>query len=337
MPERTRSRTINGAIVMAEFAAERGIALRALLEGSGLHEAHFRVPSNVISFEQEFRLIRNLQRHCGAEPGLGLEIGSRYRFTTLAAVGFAVVSSANLRAAFDVVFRYGDLHPSLVRVMLEAPGREITMGFGDEELPEDIRQFAVERTTAVALSMSASLLGRAVIPRALHFRFPRPRRYQIYRHLAGVTPRFGTDRNLVVIAARDADEPLAQGNPVALHMAEEYCRHLLAARRARSGLAQQVRALIGKQPRQAPSMSEIARQFHLTPRSLHRKLRGEETSYQELCDEVRFALAEELLAMPRLPVDQVAERLGYSESAAFIRAFKRWSGLTPKAFRRSRC
>ncbi|MDP1109109.1 helix-turn-helix domain-containing protein, partial [Klebsiella pneumoniae] len=56
-------------------------------------------------------------------------------------------------------------------------------------------------------------------------------------------------------------------------------------------------------------------------------------SFVTLCDELRRTLAEQLLAVPRLPISDIAERLGYAEASSFIHAFKRWHGRTPRAFR----
>jgi AraC-like DNA-binding protein len=71
----------------------------------------------------------------------------------------------------------------------------------------------------------------------------------------------------------------------------------------------------------------------VTPRTLRRHLLDERTSFAELRDEVRQMLADELLRGSRLSIEQIAERLGYAETASFISAFKRWHGTTPHAFR----
>ena len=73
----------------------------------------------------------------------------------------------------------------------------------------------------------------------------------------------------------------------------------------------------------------------MSPRTLRRKLTEAGTSYRALQDEVRQALAEELLSTGALTVSDVALRLGYAEAASFIRAFKRWTGRTPSAYLRA--
>ena len=70
----------------------------------------------------------------------------------------------------------------------------------------------------------------------------------------------------------------------------------------------------------------------MAPRTLHRHLAAEGASFRQLLDEVRQALAEEMLAH-RMTVDEVAERLGYSEASSFVHAFKRWKGISPRTYR----
>jgi AraC-like DNA-binding protein len=81
-------------------------------------------------------------------------------------------------------------------------------------------------------------------------------------------------------------------------------------------------------------MDSVARQLVMSPRTLRRRLEAEGTSYRALVDEVRQALAEEMLATGALTVEDVAIRLGYAEASSFIYAFKRWKGTTPAAYAR---
>jgi len=72
----------------------------------------------------------------------------------------------------------------------------------------------------------------------------------------------------------------------------------------------------------------------MTPRTLIRRLKAQDTSYQRLLDEARLHCADALLADARLTVAEVAQRLGYSDPANFGRAFRNLTGMTPAAWRR---
>ncbi|MGX8847036.1 helix-turn-helix transcriptional regulator, partial [Pseudomonas aeruginosa] len=89
-------------------------------------------------------------------------------------------------------------------------------------------------------------------------------------------------------------------------------------------------------PGHLPDMQTLAMELHLTVRTLRRRLDDEGSSYRLLLDEVRQALAEELLATGAIRLEEIAERLGYGEVSNFIHAFRRWKGMTPRQYRQRR-
>ena len=127
--------------------------------------------------------------------------------------------------------------------------------------------------------------------------------------------------------------PLPQANELAQRAAEEQCRRLLDERRRSGGIARQVRERLAADTRCVPDMEAVARELCMTTRTLRRRLFAGNTSFMELRDEVLQERARELLRASSLPVEQIGERLGYSEATCFINAFKRWTGQTPHAYR----
>ncbi len=83
---------------------------------------------------------------------------------------------------------------------------------------------------------------------------------------------------------------------------------------------------------QLPRIDEIAEHFHLTTQTLHRRLKKEGTSYQRIKDSIRRDVAVTKLVQERLPVYKVAEIVGFSEPRSFTRAFKQWTGLSPREY-----
>lgn len=82
-----------------------------------------------------------------------------------------------------------------------------------------------------------------------------------------------------------------------------------------------------------PSAEEVARSFDLSERSLRRQLSEDGQSFRDLLAEARYAKARDLLRQTDLPVEEIAAQIGYAESAAFIHAFRRWAGQSPRAYR----
>jgi AraC-like DNA-binding protein len=90
-----------------------------------------------------------------------------------------------------------------------------------------------------------------------------------------------------------------------------------------------VRDVLLREPRHIPGQEDVAAALHVSARTLRRHLDEEGTSFRAVVEQTREYLAEELLVTAGLSVEQVADRLGYSESSSFVHAFRRWKGASP--------
>jgi AraC-like DNA-binding protein len=97
-----------------------------------------------------------------------------------------------------------------------------------------------------------------------------------------------------------------------------------------------LRSVIGQLARSgAPSLARAASQLGTSPRSLQRHLAGRRLTYSELVESVRNEAAQAMLKTTALPVQEIAIRLGYRTPGSFARAFVRWTGTTPRAYRKA--
>lgn len=111
------------------------------------------------------------------------------------------------------------------------------------------------------------------------------------------------------------------------------CDELLGELQSAAGTAAQVSALLMRSPGQFPDIETVAAQLHTTSRTLRRRLQAEETSFQQVLDEVRRRLALEYLQNTTMSTDSIAASLGFSDTANFRHAFKRWTGRSPGSYR----
>ncbi|MCY1372457.1 putative HTH-type transcriptional regulator [compost metagenome] len=81
-------------------------------------------------------------------------------------------------------------------------------------------------------------------------------------------------------------------------------------------------------------VEEVARHLCMSKRTLQRRLQELEMEFGELVEEIRQATAMDMVSHSPLSLTEIAQRLGYAEPSSFTRAFRRWSGLTPREFRR---
>ena len=128
--------------------------------------------------------------------------------------------------------------------------------------------------------------------------------------------------------------PLRRRDPILRQVLEGHANEILARLPARTGLALEVqRALTSRVAGGDTRIESLGRQFGMSARTLQRRLADEGISYQKMLDDARKAAAGRYLAESTLAIGEIAYLLGYSESAPFHRAFKRWYGATPEAFR----
>jgi AraC-like DNA-binding protein len=331
--------TFNGVSrvkVLVQLAREHQVSEADCLSNSGITAASLADPLARISLEQEFAVIRNLQARLGSNTGLGLEAGLRYRSTTLGALGYALVSCATVRDALDLAIRYLNPLYGCLFLSAEEEGNELRFVVEDALAPADVRQFLVEQAIAATYSVTREVVG---LPGAklrigqLTLRFPEPVCADRFAALGSRKLIFGAPRNSIVEDRAMLALPLPHYNEVAKDFCLAQHANQLSLDSCRESLKIFVRQFLLKCPGRIPSMEEMAACFAMTARTLRRRLEDEGTSYRELMGEILLDQADEMLRAGS-SVDAVANRLGFSEAASFIRAYKRWTGGTPGRHRR---
>ena len=320
--------------LMAEFAADKGMAASDCLRDTGVPFSALSDPNATATGAQELQLVRNLLSHFSDEPGLGLQVGSRYHFTSFGALGFALMSSSSVRSALDVALGYFPLTFAFTRFKVEDRATETRLVIDDAAVPTALRRFMVERDSSALVTVQRDLFPEMSVLTSASFQFSAPDYADMFTQYLGVAPAFDAPLNVAVLNREVISRPLPLANALAQQAAIEQCRQLLDERIARTKLSAQVRERLARSAMRMPEMDEVATELCLTVRTLRRRLRDEGTSFTELRDEARCALAREWLRGSKLSVAQVAERLGYAEATSFINAFKRWTGETPHVFRR---
>ncbi|WP_183095002.1 AraC family transcriptional regulator [Nocardioides stalactiti] len=322
---------------VVQVGAAHGIPEVTLLAGTGLTVAALEDQALLVEAEQELGVVRNLIWELGDTPGLGLEAGKRFSIGSAGVLGFALLSSLTARDAVSVVVRYSTLSPAYAALTVEEDGDGAVFHYDVSQVPADVVDFLVERDlaalsnvlTMVAGPMLGTTVGRIDLP------FGEDRR----RLIAELLPSFeivgAQDRTAIWLPAGVLDFPLPRADPHTAEICAQQCAELIERRRSRRGIAAQVRTLLLRSPGDMPELPDVARELMLSDRTLYRRLEEEGTSFRDLRNEVREALATELLTRAGLTVSEVARRLGYSEPAAFSRAYKSWTGKGPSEVRRT--
>lgn len=321
--------------LLLEHGRSLGLAAAALLAGTGLSPAAAADPATEVTGRQELQVLTTLAARVEDPVALGLALGRQYHVTTYGILGFALVSSPTLRQAITLGLRYLSLTFILVDLAFAEEGGDARLTLTADHLDPAVRDVALARDAAAIATLRADLGIAPATLRRVRLAVPPPHDEDA-RTVLGTPVTFAAPTSEAVLDIRVLDRPLPQANPHTAAMCEAQCRDLLVRRRRREGVAGQVRDRLLADPAAMPDMEHVAAEHFVTSRTLRRQLAAEGTTFRTLVDEVREALADELLTSAGLTVEETAHRLGYAEPAAFIHAFRRWKGTTPGAWRAGR-
>ena len=252
-------------------------------------------------------------------------------------IGFALMTSPTLGAAFARLARYYGLLSTAGRwSRIDEPPDQVALRFEWEPGEPLASRCAIEFALAETVHFAAVLAGRPVTLTQARFPHARPAVEEPYRRVFGATLRWKADQAALVIPRSSLELPLVKADPHLAAYFEAQAEALVRQGQAETVLplsAQVRRRIIEALPSGPPGLPAVARALGQSPRSLRRHLAGEGTSFQRLVEQIRTELAVQHLRDPRLTVSEIAFLVGFSELSPFLRAFRRWTGVTPGEYR----
>lgn len=320
---------------LAELLQEEGVAAPKLLKGSGLDPEQLHAPATRVASRQLLTVYGNALR-LSRDPGLAIKAGKRIRITHFGMYGYALLSSPTPRDAIDFAIKYRSLAATLLGLRFDETECDAFWEFSDVlslGTQSDLFRFVLEFQLGTQLSVHGDIFGRPVTPTEIRVTYAAPRHAPAYQDLLGCPVRFGQDRNQLRFNRDLLEQQLAFANPATAAVVRQTCDRLLTELKAASGMAGKVFGILMAQPGRFPDIETVARQLHMTSRTLRRKLQSQDTSYQAILNNVRKQLAMDYLRKTRMSNEDIAASLGFSDAPNFRQAFKKWTGTTPSQFR----
>lgn len=314
------------ALYLAEVAERFGVGRDALL---GELDVDVADPNARLSIPDLIALVERA-RDLTREPGLGFHVGLQMRIASHGYLGLAAMTAPTLREAIRIAIKFAPTRTSAISLGLDVAGNEARF-----VIREHAELGSARDTFVFALLTGIWRIGNALTGLSLEehgsaeVTFAEP---AYYARFAGLAPRVYFDRETTCLRfdASLLDRPLVTGDPAASRLTLERCERELAELAPRT--SSRVEALLPAQGGGFRSLDEVARACGMSARTLKRRLAGEGTSFRAILDAARRASAEELLRSPR-SLEEIASALGYADVAAFSRAFRRWTGRAPGAWR----
>lgn len=318
--------------LLLKAAADQNIPASKVLANSHIIEDQLEDSATRISMRQRLVVYQNILDCCD-DQSIFLKAGSQATVCSFGVWGYVLLSSNTLLEAIHVGFKYLKLTGPLLRKTFDI---DQTLAFYEAEdvlmlgplLPPVIDfWFAFIYKTTIEVSK-----GQFAVEQ-LHLAFPEPEYKSSYEELFKCPVFFNADRNRMSFSRHSLELELPRANPLSFQICTDLCATMMREMKNISGPAKEVRDLILFTPNYFPTFKDIAAQLFMTPRTLRRKLADQGTSYQQILNETRKHLAIKFLRETNLNMDQIAERIGFSDARNFRHAFKKWTDSTPSSHR----
>lgn len=274
------------------------------------------------------------------DPLAGLKVGTFFGLTGYGPLTMLLMTCANAYEALQTGLRYQQLTFLFGHLRFEPGEEQSALVLTPLSLPDKAYRFRVDGELSGTYKLVRDMqlaLGMDMYAQKIEIPYPRPADADAYEAHFNCPVDFGKGPDIRLWIRNSALQiRFPTADPTAHAMYKSLCdQQLVSQRNSMEQLAEKVLSHLDLFSLHFPDAVEVAAAFDLSERTFRRQLSQENTSFRALLDQVRFRKAQQLLRDSSHPVETIALQLGYSESAAFIHAFQRWSGTTPAAFRNS--
>lgn len=267
------------------------------------------------------------------DPCFGLRVAEHMRPQSLHGLGFSWLASDTLLDALHRLVRYQRLISTAAEFSLREDDGMVQLVSSGHFMGHEIAPASIDAAMGVFLRMCRMSCGESFHPCRVSFVHARPscfdRFYEYFRAPIG----FGADENALFFDKQMLNEPLPDANPELARANDQVIIDYLQ-RFDRESISMQVRAqLIERLPDGQLAQKDVASALHMSVRNLQRRLLDEGDNFKQLLDDTRRELASQYIREKHRSIGEITYLLGFTEPSNFTRAFRRWTGMSPKEFR----
>lgn len=317
-----------------DAVARLGLDPDALLAAAGLERAQVYDPDARLPVAAADAVWRHALAAAG-DPCLALHAAEALPFGAYRVIDFVAAHAPTVGEGLARVARYFPLVDERARIEID-PGEPTTLTLHGPLGP--IAPPAQEYTLAALVLRSRACAGAAWPLEAVELTFPAPAHAHEHARIFACPVRFDRPHARLVIPRASWELPVQGADPALSSVLEDHARRLLAERADHAeAIVEQLSAVLRQELRGGDaSITHAARRLGLGERTLQRRLDQAGVGFAAVLAAVREELAREYLSEPGMSLAEIAWLLGFSDQSAFTRAFKRWTGATPGAWREAR-
>ena len=312
---------------------ERNLPQQQALERAGINPAVMDQPNQRVHTDQVARLFKTVQEtlddefmgftHNNCKVGL---------FATMAEL---VSHCSTLGELLDKAVNFYNLVSNDIPMQLNQTHGNAVLSFTMDQPQLDPEHFMAEFWLVIWHRFPSWYIGEPIRLQETHFTFKAPAHRSELQIMFPSQLQFKRSANRLIFDAQYLDKPLVRSDQELATYVQNAPADVMTIPGADTTLEAQIERMIGQRHPErlvfAP-IHELAKELGVSSQTLHRRLKESATSYQKIKDNLRREVAIHKLVNERLSVEQVAEVVGFTESRSFTRAFKHWTGLTPREY-----
>ncbi len=315
-----------------EVFCSLGVDRAALLAVLGCQESLLLERDTRIAQQRHNDMLQFGTRSCDI-PGIALLAGAKTNPENLGIVGHLMMNCETLLAAGRHIVRFSSLLCESIKWSITSHADSYDIHYR-QIASANYSIIGAEASLASCIGMLRFLSDREIIPLEVIFSHPKPDYFGVYDQVFGRSVKFDGDECLISISAADAKLSIPHQQPYVLELLSQHAQKLFSKLDKASRLTTQVRQLVCKNLSDGyADIEHVSSQLAMSRWTLTRKLKQEGTTFNDLVRQIRCELSQQYLRENQLSVSEVGFLLGYSESSAFLRAFRGWFQCTPGEFR----
>lgn len=323
-------------VKLLEIMHERGLATTEVLTAAGLTNADLLDHDASIPLGQYLDGVEEAVRISDVSD-LGFLVGEKTTPLEHGVLGYALLSSPTLRDSLRRYVKFQYLQGPLLTVSLNDSGATAEMRAaprrGRWKMSPPAYRYIVQEWL-VGWNQWCQLIGRSgSFFEHVRLGYSSDGQRRHYEDHLGCTVSFDNDETAAIFASRRLDLPLSYADESIAALCKVQCERLLEVLQLRAGLVAEIHRQLATRPGRVPGMDEMASRLFVGTRTLRRRLKEENTTYQQVVAEFRVAMAKRYLSETSLPANEVAALVGYSDPANLYRIFHRETGRTPSQYR----
>jgi AraC-like DNA-binding protein len=311
--------------------ASEGISTEKALLRTGL-TTEFLKDNDFVTLDQFIKVILNAMK-CSNDPAIGLRLGSLLHPSTHGSLGWAAISSRSLSSAIDVFEQYNQIRMPYILYASIIHEDEYIIRLTLTENLQEAHTIFVEAMLMSLQHIIEFILGRPMNDASFHINSEKPLHADSYEQYFHCPVYFDSNYLEIRMPLELKDVINANADRHMHELAIEQCLEAAHQFQLEVSISTEISNYLSSNLKDSPSLTKTAERFDLTPRTIIRRLKAQNTSFQGLKDEVYAFQASSYLRRTSLSVDTISVILGYNDPANFRRSFKRWFGQSPQQYR----